>query len=142
VDSRGQIVGVNTAIIAFAQGLGFAVPSNTVQWVTTEILQYSRVRRRVLGVTAQVRRMTRLFMREMDLLADQAVEVMDVVAGSPAEKAGLRPGDLIVAINDRLVSSVDDIHRLLSRPADMPAIELTIVRGNQKRLLAIAWPDA
>jgi S1-C subfamily serine protease len=139
VDSRGQIVGVNTAIIAFAQGLGFAIPSNTAQWIATEILVHGRVRRRTLGITAQVHRVSRQFMRTLDLLTDQVVEVMDVADGSPAAKAGLAAGDLIVAINDRLVANVDDIHRILSHPSSSPSLELTIIRDHRKMAIVIEW---
>jgi S1-C subfamily serine protease len=130
---------VNTAIIAFAQSLGFAVPSNTAQWVATEILVHGQVRRRTLGVAVQVRRVTRLFMREMDLLSDQAVEVTQVTPASPAARAGLREGDLIVAINDRLVANVDDIHRILSHSADVPTLELTVIRQDRKLSVPIEW---
>jgi S1-C subfamily serine protease len=133
VDSRGRIVGVNTAIIAFAQGLGFAIPSNTVQWVTTEILAHGRVQRRQLGIVASVARLPRAVVRELDLLADQAVSVVDVAAGSAAERGGVEPGDLIVALNDRIVSSVDDLHRLLTQLPGDAVVELTIVRDGSNR---------
>lgn len=139
VDSRGRVVGVNTAIIAFTQGLGFAVPSNTAQWVVTEMLVHGQVRRRTLGIAATVRRLPRASVREFDLLAAEAVEVIEVVSGSAAHKAGLQIGDLIVAINDRVVSSIDDIHRLLSRQFDAQSLELTIIRGDRKSQLAINW---
>ncbi len=139
VDSRGQVIGVNTAIIAFTQGLGFAIPSNTAQWIATEILGHGKVRRRTLGITAAVRRLPRAFVRELDLLADQGVEVMDVLSGSAAAQAGLQAGDLIVAIHDRLVSSIDDLHRLLSRQFGEQNLDLTIVRSGRKSQITIAW---
>ncbi|MGE0759882.1 MAG: S1C family serine protease [Pirellulaceae bacterium] len=139
VDSRGHVTGVNTAIVAFAQGLGFAVPSNTAQWVATEILAHGRVRRKTLGIGAQVRRVTRLMMRELDLLTDQVVEVSGVVAGSAAARAGLREGDLLVAMNDRLVANIDDIHRILSQAADIPTLELSFIRDGRKQTIDIAW---
>jgi S1-C subfamily serine protease len=140
VDSRGQVVGVNTAIVAFAQGLGFAIPSNTVQWVATEMLMHGRVRRRTLGISATVRRLPRAMVRQLDLLSDQVVEVMDVAADGAAGKAGLRPGDLIVSMNDRMVSTIDDIHRLLSRQASLDGLELTVVRDERKIQLSVGWP--
>jgi len=142
VDSRGQVVGVNTAIIAFAQGLGFAVPSNTAEWVAGEILTHGRVRRRVFGIAAGWRRIPRQQVRDLDLLADQVVDVMDVDPQGVAARSGLRPGDLIIALNDRVVSSVDDLHRLLARwPHDAP-MELTIVRGDHKQTVTIDWQSA
>jgi S1-C subfamily serine protease len=135
VDSRGRVVGVNTAIIQFAQGIGFAVPSETVRWVLGEVLQHGRVRRRQLGITATAARLSRAVMRELDLLSEHAVEVMDVAAGSASSKAGIQSGDLIVALNDRLVSSIDDIHRLLSRLPEKTSLEVTLISGTPPALL-------
>src|SRR6187401_1319006 len=91
VDSRGLVVGINTAIIAMAQGLGFAIPSNTAEWVLQEILAHGGVRRRQLGIVAQPARIPRSLVRELDLLADQGVEVRDVVSGGMARRAGVQP---------------------------------------------------
>ena len=92
VDSRGFVVGINTAIIAMAQGLGFAIPSRTAEWVLGEILTHGRVRRRQLGIAAQVARLPRTLVRELDLLADQGVEVREVTRNSLAAEAGDRSG--------------------------------------------------
>jgi S1-C subfamily serine protease len=141
VDSRGRVVGVNSAIIAMAQGLGFAVPSNTVDWVVGEILAHGRVRRRRLGIVAGAVRLPRKLVRQLDLLADEAVEVIEVAGGGVAERSGMRAGDIIVALGDRLVTSVDDLHRLMAlTPADQ-AFELQIVRGRGTRLITIADTD-
>ncbi|MBX7168974.1 MAG: trypsin-like peptidase domain-containing protein [Pirellulales bacterium] len=139
VDSRGRVVGVNTAIIAHAQGLGFAVPGNTAQWVASEILGHGQVRRRTLGVAATARRLPRSAVREFDLLSDQVVEIVEVQSGSAAARAGLHVGDLIVEINDRFVSSVDDIHRLLARLRAETTAEFTILRGDQRCVVVIEW---
>lgn len=141
VDSRGMVVGVNTAIIAFAQGLGFAVPSGTARWVAGEFLAHGRVRRRMLGISAAVRRLPGHLLRELDLLADQAVEVREVLPGSVAAQGGLRPGDWIVALNDRVVAGIDDLHRLLARvPAGAP-VELSVVRSGRRQTLAMDWRE-
>jgi S1-C subfamily serine protease len=139
VNSRGQVVGVNTAIVAWTQGLGFAVPSDTVEWVAGEILAHGRVRRRVLGIVAETCRLARGVVREFDLLADEAVEIRDVAAGSAAERAGVRPGDLLVAINDRVVSGPDDVHRILARTPAESAAELTILRSGKKLTCVVEW---
>jgi len=133
VDSRGLIVGINTAIIAMAQGLGFAIPSNTAEWVLQEILTHGGVRRRQLGIVANVTRIPRALVRELDLLADHGVEVREVVPNGVAERAGILPDDIIVALAGRLVTSIDDLHRLLMTvPADQ-GFELTVIRGETKR---------
>ncbi|MEQ8784956.1 MAG: trypsin-like peptidase domain-containing protein [Pirellulaceae bacterium] len=137
VDSRGRVVGVNTAIIQFAQGIGFAVPSETVRWVLGEVLQHGRVRRRQLGVTATAARVSRAVVRDLDLLSDHAVEVIDVAADGAAAAAGIQPGDLIVALNDRIVSSIDDLHRLLARLPEKASLEVTIVRGSPPALVKL-----
>ena len=139
VDSHGRVVGVNTAIVAMAQGLGFAVPSNTADWVTTEIMTHGRVRRRQLGITASSERLPRATLREFDLFSDQVVQVIDVSRNSVAECSGIRPGDIIVAINDRITCGVDDIHRLLLlAPPNVP-LEVTLIRGREKFELPIRW---
>jgi S1-C subfamily serine protease len=128
VDWKGRVIGVNTAIIAWAQGLGFAVSANTAKWVVSEILAHGRVRRRQLGLTASVTPLPRRLVRELDLVSDFAVEVDAVLPRSPAAIAGITPGDVIVAVHGRVVASVDDIHRLLTAlPLDQP-LSLTIVR--------------
>ncbi len=137
VDSRGRVVGVNTAIVAMAQGLGFAVPSNTAQWVMSEILTHGQVRRRRLGIVATTTALSRAVIRDLDLIGDQAVEVIDVEPNSAAAKAGLRAGDLIVAVHDRIVTSVDDIHRLLAQFSHEHRLAVTVVRNGARRELEI-----
>jgi len=138
VDSRGRVIGINTAIIAMAQGLGFAIPSATAQWVLSEILAHGGVRRRQLGIAAQVSRIPRSLVRELDLLSDFGVEVREVVPRSMAARAGVQPDDVIVALAGRLVTSIDDLHRLLMTvPADQE-IELTVLRSERLRTLHVA----
>jgi S1-C subfamily serine protease len=137
VDSRGRVVGVNTAIIAMAQGIGFAIPSATAEWVLSEVLTHGKVRRRQLGISASVTKLPRSLVRELDLLADQGVEVQDVVTGSLAARAGVRPGDIIVALAGRLVTSIDDIHRLLMTVPTEQGFELTVIRGDRLALVHV-----
>jgi S1-C subfamily serine protease len=137
VDSRGLVVGINTAIIAMAQGLGFAIPSNTAEWVLQEILTHGGVQRRQLGVVANVTRLPRALVRELDLLADQGVGVREVAPRSVAELAGIRADDIIIALAGRLVTSIDDLHRLLmTLPADQ-GFELTVIRGDKQRQIHV-----
>jgi S1-C subfamily serine protease len=138
LDSRCRVVGVNTAIIALAQGLGFAIGAATARWVVGEIMAHGRVRRRLLGVTAATSPLPRRLVRELDLLADQAVEVASVLPSSPADHAGIQPGDYLVAVHGRVVSGVDDLHRLLALfPIDSP-LEVTIVRDERRIEIIVA----
>lgn len=139
MNSRGEVVGVNTAIIAFAQGLGFAVPAQTAHWVVGEFTTHGRVRRRRLGIAAGVKRLPRDVVRRHDLLGDEAVEVHDVAAGSAAARGGLRPGDLLTAINGRVVANIDDLHRLLARAGDHTAVDVEVLRHGHVETLTIEW---
>jgi S1-C subfamily serine protease len=137
VDSRGLVVGINTAIIAMAQGLGFAIPANTAEWVLQEILTHGGVRRRQLGIVANVTRLPRALVRELDLVADFGVEVREVMPGGLAAKAGVQADDLIIELAGRLVTSIDDLHRLLMTvPADQ-GFDLTIIRRERQRTVHV-----
>ena len=133
LDSRGRVVGINTAIIAMAQGLGFAIPAKTAQWVVGELLTHGRVRRLALGISAAVRPLPRRLVRAHDLLSDRAIEVVEVLRGGAAQAAGLLPGDLLLAVNGRIVTEVDDLHQFLAGfPADhRRALTLLLLRDNQ-----------
>jgi S1-C subfamily serine protease len=136
VDSSGRVAGINTAIIAMAQGIGFAIPAVTAQWVLTEILTQGRVRRAWLGVAARDRPLELRLVRALGLGARQAVEVMSREAQGPAAESDLHPGDLIVAVDGEAVDGVDALHRLLARVPPGSAITLRVVRRTQ--LLEIA----
>ena len=138
VDTRGRVVGVNTAIIAMAQGLGFSVPSTTAHWVVGELLAHGEVRRRWLGIAGATVGLPRTLVRELDLLADEAIEVLNVDPNGPAARAGLQVGDLIVAAAGRVTMTVDDLTRIVSIAPQGEPLELTIVRGERLRELTIA----
>jgi S1-C subfamily serine protease len=135
VDSRGRVVGVNTAIISFAQGLGFAVPSATARWVVSELLTQGHVRRAALGIRIQGVDVPRWISRDLDLLNDHAVEVVEVIARGAAETAGLQPGDWIVSAAGRMVSGMDDLHRVLTSLPLGKCVVLDVVRD--QRLLEV-----
>jgi S1-C subfamily serine protease len=137
VDSRGRLVGVNTAIIAFAQGLGFAVPGNTARWVASELLTHGGVRRLALGIRVTITAIPRWLARRLDVLSDQAVEVIEVMPDSPAAAAGIRQGDWIITAAGRLITGTDDLHRVL---ATLPAgreVVVEMVRDKQRIELSV-----
>ena len=132
VDSRGRVVGVNTAIIAMAQGIGFAVPAGTAQWVLTEILTQGRVRRAYLGVSVRDRALDLRLVRALDLPVMRAVEIVTLDDQGPAAKADVRPGDLIVAVNHAPVNGIDALHLQLSRCTVGTAIPVQVIRRMQR----------
>lgn len=135
VDSKCRVVGINTAIIAMAQGLGFAVPATTARWVVSELLAHGRVRRLSLGVTVTIAPISRRIAHDLDLLTDQAVEVVDVQPRSAAAEAGLAAGDWIVSAGGRIVAGTDDLHRVLAGLKAEREVVLQVVRDD--RLLEI-----
>lgn len=142
LNSSGHVVGINTAIIAMAQGIGFSLPSNTAHRVLSQLLQHGRVRRAALGVTARERAIDPRLARHLDLHPARAVEVMGSEADGPGARSGLRRGDLIVAIAGRRVVSVDDLHRFL---ADWPIgaeVEIEIVRRKTRMTLTAIPSEA
>ncbi len=135
VDSRGRVVGINTAIIAMAQGLGFAVPASTAHWVVGEMIAHGRVRRLSLGVTVAMTPIPKRVVRELDLLTDQAIEVVEVLPRGPAAAASLQAGDWIVAAGGRITAGADDLHRVLAGLKAERDVVLQVVRG--ERLLEL-----
>ncbi len=144
VDSRGRIVGINTAIIMMAQGIGFAIPAKTAQWVVSQLLTHGRVRRGYIGIAGQQRHLDRRLVRFHKLSTDDAVEVISIEAQGPASRGGIRGGDLIVGVNDQPVTSADDLQRFLSEWPIGDAITLTLVRRREKlqvRVVPLETPD-
>jgi S1-C subfamily serine protease len=132
VDARGRVAGINTAIIAMAQGIGFAVPASTAQWVLTEILTQGRVRRAWLGVAVRDRPLDLRLVRALGLATPHAVEILSREAAGPAAATDLQPGDFIVAVNGAQVSGIDALHRHLSRVPPGSDLTLGIVRRTQR----------
>jgi len=131
VDTRVRVIGINTAIIRMAQGISFAIPIDTAQWVVGELLARGRVRRAYLGIVGQTRPIDRLIARRHALSVSQAVEIISVEPHGPAVIAGLREGDLIVALNERGVRTVDDMHRMLVGWPFGDALNVRVIRGDR-----------
>jgi S1-C subfamily serine protease len=138
VDSRGEVVGVNTAIIRGAQGLCFAIPIRTAEYVAARLLKDGRIRRGYLGFGGQTIRIHRRLVRYHTLPEETGVLVVTVEPGSPAERAGLREHDLITAYDGRPVKSIDDIHRLLTEGKIGAPSPLTVVRRAERTELVVA----
>jgi len=134
VDSRGSVIGINTAMIQFAQGICFAIPVNTVRWVVTQLLKEGKVTRGYLGINGQAVPLPVQVVRHFRLEQETAVQVLDVIADSPAYAAGMKEGDIIISLGHEPVRTVDDIHRRLTRDAISKPLEITVLRDWTTRL--------
>jgi S1-C subfamily serine protease len=132
VTSDGQVVGVNTATIMGAQGLCFAIGINTAKFVAGRLLHDGRIRRSYIGVEAQTTPLHRRLVRFYDLLQETGVVVAGVTENGPASRAGLREGDVIVALDGKPVAGVDDLHRLLTEARVGVDGTLTVLRRTEK----------
>jgi S1-C subfamily serine protease len=141
-DSFGRVIGINTAMIQMAQGISFAVPSNTAKWVAGEIITQGRVKRSYLGIAAASVPVSRSIQHQLTLKFPSIVEVATVEAGGPAARAGLAPGDFIYGLGNAEVNSVDDIHRLLSKWPPGKPVTLKIVRRRKTAVLTITPSDS
>jgi S1-C subfamily serine protease len=137
VDARGRVVGINTAIIAMAQGIGFAVPAATAQWVLTEILTQGRVRRAWLGVAVRDRPLDLRLVRALGLAHRRAVEILSREANGPAAQTDLQPGDLIVSVGGEAIDGVDTLHQRLARVPPGSELTLGVVRRTQRLNVAL-----
>jgi len=137
VDSRGEVVGVNTAVILPAQGLCFAIPVNTARWVASRLIQHGRIRRGWLGLGGQTAKLQRRLVVHHQLAADSGMLVLHVEPGSPAQGASLQEGDVIVSFAGEAVSGVDDLHRLLTEERIGRATPLTLIRRAEKRAVEV-----
>jgi len=129
LNSRGEVVGVNTAIIRGAQSISFAVAIDIASWVIPQLLQYGRVRRGYIGVGGITAALDRRVLLAFGLTQGHAVRVSSVAPGSPAALAGLREGDLIVGIDGTTVDSVDRLHQTLDATRVHKECVLKVLRG-------------
>jgi S1-C subfamily serine protease len=141
VTSAGQVVGVNTAIIAGGQGLSFAVPIGTVAAVLPPLLRDGRVRRGYLGVAGQDVPLLRRVTRFHKLTQAAGVLVISVEAHGPAQAAGLREGDIIVSLDSLPIASLDDLHRVLTEERIGTAATLGVLRGAERFDMAVQIAD-
>jgi S1-C subfamily serine protease len=133
VSSRGEVVGINTAVILGAQGICFAVASNTAKFVLTEILRHGRVRRAYLGVAAQTTALARRLAHRAGVKQETAAALAQIEADSPAAKAGLKVGDLVLALDGTRIEAADDLIRALNAEAIGRQSTLTLLREGARR---------
>jgi S1-C subfamily serine protease len=137
VNSAGEVIGVNTAMIRPAQGICFAIASNTAKFVAGWLIRDGKIRRSYIGVAGQNVPIHRRVVRFYNLPRDTGVLVVSVEKESPAEKADLREGDVVVAFNDRPIASIYDLHKLLVGEQIGVRSQITVVRHTEKLTVAI-----
>jgi len=137
VTASGEVIGVNTAIIRMAQGLCFAIGSNTARDVAMQLMTEGRVRRSYIGISGQTIPLPRRFVLHFGLSEGTAVRIASVEAGSPAARAGLRDGDLIVGFGTQPIAAVDDLHRTLTWERIGVAAPISVIRGGEKRTIEV-----
>jgi S1-C subfamily serine protease len=142
VDSTGRVVGVNTATILPAQGICFAIGINTAKFVASRLLRDGRIRRSFIGVSAQTVPVHRRVVRFYDLAKESGALVLSVEENSPAKRAGLRDGDIIMALEGKPVAGVDDLHRVLTDVRVGVSSSLTVLRRTEKLELKIVPEEA
>ena len=131
-DASGRVIGINTAMINGAQGICFAVPINTASRIIPELMREGRVTRGWLGIAGQTQGLARALVRRLDLKSEAGVLVVQLVSGAPAERAGLRPGDVILSLSGLATPSVDATHRILSRDTIGKKLEMEVLRDGSK----------
>ncbi len=133
VNIKGEVIGINTAIIANAQGLGFAIPINLAKWVAQQLIEHGKVVRGWLGVVIQP--LTPPIAEALNLT--HGVIVMKVFPGSPAQKAGLQPGDIILAVNGKPINSVTQLQFAIMKTPPGHKVKLTVLRNGKKLELTV-----
>jgi S1-C subfamily serine protease len=137
VTSRGEVIGVNTAMIRPAQGLCFAIPINTARFVASLLIRDGRIRRGYLGIAGQNVPLSRRTARVSGLEVASGILVLSVEAGSPAERAGVRERDVIIEFAGQAMSGIDDLHRLLTDGGIGRATTITVLRPTERQVLEI-----
>ncbi len=133
INIYGEVIGINTAIVASGQGLGFAIPINLAKWVMNQILEHGRVIRGWLGVVIQ--EITPDIAEAIGVR--EGILVAQVVDGSPADKAGLKVGDIIVALNGQKLSSVRDLQFKIMKTKPGTEVKLTVIRDGKEKIIKV-----
>ena len=142
MDSRGRVIGMNTAVIMGAQGICFAIGIDTVQRVAVELLRHGRVRRASLGIGAQTVAIPQRVRRHFALDQSAAARVMQALADKPAVRAGVETGDLIIGFDGQRVSGVDDLHRLLIGSRIGSSVPVELIRRERRLEVGITPVEA
>ncbi|MCC7144560.1 MAG: trypsin-like peptidase domain-containing protein [Candidatus Eisenbacteria bacterium] len=134
VDAAGAVIGITTAMVPHAQGLGFAVPAHTAHWVAGVLMQHGEVRRPFLGISARGEELTELAALEWGV--PRAVRILQVMPNTPAAHAGLRNGDLLLRANGHSIATLDDLQKVLVL-SNVPDVNLEVMRDRKKHQILI-----
>jgi len=137
VNSRGEVVGINTAVIYPAQGLCFAIPINNVKRVVGMLISTGNVSRGYFGIVVQSIKLPRRLVRTLEFSQESGVIVLEIAPGSPASRAKLMSRDIILRISDTTISNIDDLHRFLDEHPFGKAYEIVILRGGSLKTLMV-----
>jgi len=132
VNSRGEVIGVNTAMILPAQGICFATSIDTAKFVASRLIRDGKVSRSYIGLAGQNLPLPRRIVRYYDLAVESGIFVISFENDSPARKGGLREGDIIIGFDDRPIAGIDDLHKLLTEQRIGRKSSLMVIRGTEK----------
>ncbi|MDR3706727.1 MAG: trypsin-like peptidase domain-containing protein [Capsulimonadaceae bacterium] len=141
VNTRGEVIGVNTAMIAPAQGISFATAINTAKDVASQLLRFGRVRRSVIGIAGQMVMLPRRVTRYHGLETESGVLISDITPGGAAQRAGLLAGDVIVAFGEHAIAGLDDLLRRLTEKVVGIPTPVTVIRRSERRVLSVTPED-
>jgi S1-C subfamily serine protease len=137
VTTSGQVLGINTAMIMPAQGICFAIASNTVRFVASRLMRDGRIRRSHIGIAGQQTAIPRALARANQMAVTSGVLVASIEENGPADRCGLRKGDVILGFAGTSVSGIDDMHRLLTEERIGIAAPLVVLRNGERRQLVV-----
>ena len=137
VNSRGEVIGVNTAMILPAQGISFATSIDTAKFVASRLIRDGKVSRSYIGLAGQNVPLPRRIVRYYNLPVESGILVVSFEGNSPARKGGVREGDIIIGLDDRPTAGIDDLHKLLSENLIGHKSSLVVIRGTEKLRLEV-----
>jgi len=142
VTTRGEVVGINTAMIRPAQGLCFAIGINTARFVASRLIRDGRIRRAYIGIAGQNVDVPRALARANQLAISSAVRVASIEESSPAARAGLEKGDIVYAMSGAAVAGIDDMHRVLNEERINLPVEVSLIRKGERRTISLTPVEA
>ncbi|HMG35855.1 MAG TPA: trypsin-like peptidase domain-containing protein [Blastocatellia bacterium] len=137
VNARGEVIGVNTAMILPAQGISFATSIDTAKFVAGRLIRYGKVSRSYIGLAGQNVRLPRRIVRYYNLSVESGILVVSFEANSPAKQGGAREGDIIIGLDDHPTAGIDDLHKLLTEDRIGHRSQLVVIRGTDKLTLEV-----